>query len=171
MKKISIGSTAAFVALTISGCMASPVVEEENIGIDSEALSAGGDCPFPPEYPPTDFPPPPPPPLGCPDYDYDGLCDDYDDLCLGTEIPEIVPLRGLAVNHFALKTGAIIGPDIVFDTRLPNGRLGPSEFTIWDTGGCSCEQILYALGGRYGQYKNGCSYGTMKQWVRFVNGF
>jgi hypothetical protein len=169
MKKRSIGSTAAFVALAISGCMASPVVEEENIGIDSEALTAG-DCPPhypPPDYPPTDLPPPPP---VCPDFDYDGVCDDYD-LCLYTEIPEIVvPTRGLAVNHFAITSGSIIDRALVFDTRLPHGQLGPSEFTIYDTGGCSCEQILDALGGRYGQYKNGCSYGTMKQWVRFASG-
>jgi len=162
MSKFGIGSTAAFVVLMASSCAALPDssdYDDENVGTDSEALIAGGGCP-PPLPPPPNYPPPPP----CPDYDYDGVCDEVD-FCLGTYIPEDVPIHGLAPNHFAL-----LDNDPVFDTFIPGG--GPERiFTIWDTGGCSCEQILYALGGRFGQYRNGCSYGTMKKWVRFVNGY
>jgi hypothetical protein len=161
MTKFMIGSTAAFVALMVTGCVVlpeSPDSDQENLGIESEALTADGYCPPGPEYP---EPVPPPP---CLDYDYDGVCDEID-FCLGTLIPEDVPYRGLKPNHFAL-----IDDDLVFDTIIPGG--GPERiFTIYDTGGCSCEQILYALGGRVGQYRNGCSYGTMKNWVRFVNGY
>ena len=160
MSKFGIASTAAFVVLMASSCADLPDssdYDDENVGTDSEALIAGGDCP-PPLPPPPNYPPPP-----CPDYDYDGVCDEID-FCLGTYIPEDVPLRGLAPNHFAL-----LDNDPIFDTFIPGG--GPERiFTIWDTGGCSCEQILYALGGRFGQYRNGCSYGTMKKWVRFVHG-
>lgn len=163
MRNFMIASTAVFFAATISSCAAYPELEDENIGTDEAALctstapSADG-CGCPHE------PPPPPPPL-CPDGDEDGdgICN-YDDACYGTVIPEDVPYHGLAVNHFALVDG-----DGIFDTIPPRG--GPERiFTIVDTAGCSCEQILYALGGRFGQYRNGCSYGTMLNWVRNVNG-
>jgi hypothetical protein len=141
--------------------MVSPDSEEEEIGIDEAALCGlptapldGCGCPAPP--PP--LPPPLPPP--CPDLDWDGICD-YEDICWGT-VEDFVPR--LAVNHFALFDVA----SGVFDTIPPGGpeRL----FTTYDTGGCSCEQILHILGGRFGQYRNGCSFGTMKYWVRLVNG-
>jgi|GEM_PF-6657899 len=166
MRKFSIGSTAVCISLAATSCAVSPDTEEENIGIDSEELSTSfaGDCPIPPPY----YPPPDLPPLpACYDDDYDGVCDDMD-ICPWT-VPDR-PLRGLGVNHFGVVTGAVIDGALVFDTRLPHGPLAPSAFTMYDTGGCSCEQILYSLGGRFGQYKNGCSYGTMKNWVRLVHG-
>ena len=78
------------------------------------------------------------------DIDGDGMGDN-EDLCPGTVIPEVVPTQGLGVNRFALVDG-----DGVFDTTLPPGGGGGSglSFTIEDTAGCSCEQIidLLALG-------------------------
>jgi len=163
MRHWTIVSIATVLSLAISSCVAAPDSEEENIGMDVAALctsttgSADG-CGCPHE-------PPPPVPAPCPDGDSDGdgICN-YDDACDGTVIPEDVPTHGLAVNHFAL-----VDHDGIFDTIPPRG--GPERiFTIADTAGCSCEQILYALGGRFGQYRNGCSYGTMLNWVRNVNG-
>jgi len=161
MSKFRIGSTAAFVVMLASSCAAlpdSPDYDDENVGTDSEELLTGGSCP--PPLPPG---PPPPPLCALGDKDYDGICDDID-FCWDTDIRDDLQMR-LAPNHFAL-----LDDDDIFDTIIP-GRGGPDRlFTIWDTGGCSCAQILYALGGRFGQYRNGCSYGTMKKWVRIVNG-
>ena len=97
------------------------------------------------------------------DRDEDGVPDDLD-VCLGTEIPESVPTRWLGVNHYALVDG-----DTVFDTNTPPGG-GPGDvFTIEDTGGCSCEQIIDALGLGNGHRKFGCSVGVMRDWVDAVN--
>jgi hypothetical protein len=52
--------------------------------------------------------------------------------------------------------------------RFPVGTGPEFEFTIQDTGGCSCEQIIerWALG--WGHTKFGCSTGAMLQWVAYV---
>lgn len=79
-----------------------------------------------------------------PDADQDGVLDEVD-VCLDTLIPESVPTRRLGVNRWAL-----VDEDEWFDTTPPpGGGGGPDfEFTILDTGGCSCEQIIeaWALG-------------------------
>ncbi len=92
------------------------------------------------------------------------------DYCPATEIPEKVPTVRLLLFHFALTDD-----DGVFDMRrFPFGRIVPSPFTVEDTAGCSCEQILDNLGsrkhGRFrkGQMKFGCSYGVLKWWMRRV---
>jgi hypothetical protein len=101
----------------------------------------------------------------CDDKDHDGVCKE-DDLCPHTEIPEDVPYGGsLNPNHFALVDG-----DNIFDTVLPNGQGPQRHYTLEDTGGCSCEQILDEKpGNNVGQYQHGCSVGTMDTWVASVN--
>ena len=95
------------------------------------------------------------------DLDADSVPDNLD-ACADTQIPEGVPTTRLNPNHYALVDG-----DGTFDTRVPPGRSGrmPS-FTIADTAGCSCEQIL-DRGGRLeaGERNFGCSPGTMKNWT------
>jgi len=93
------------------------------------------------------------------DADHDGVGDECNDRCLGTEIPEGAPKKELLPNHYALVDG-----DTTFDT---NG--GNSIFTIQQTAGCSCEQILVAQGFGKGQAKHGCSQGTMEDWILFVS--
>jgi len=90
---------------------------------------------------------------------------DGDDLCPDTVIPEAtVPSRTLGTNRFAL-----VDADTTFDTKAPRGR-GPQEtFTTTDTGGCSCEQIIDALGLGQGHVKFGCSLGVMRDWVSMAN--
>lgn len=90
---------------------------------------------------------------------------DGDDLCPGTVIPEAtVPSRSLGVNRFAL-----VDADTTFDTVSPRGR-GPQEvFTTTDTGGCSCEQIIDALGLGNGHSKFGCSLGAMRDWASMAS--
>jgi hypothetical protein len=58
---------------------------------------------------------------------------------------------------------ALVNSDGTFDTAAPPGRSGrmPS-FTIADTAGCSCEQILDRNGAlEAGERSFGCSVGTM----------
>jgi hypothetical protein len=97
------------------------------------------------------------------DSDGDGIADDRD-LCAATQAPEGVPTVRLGVNHFALVDG-----DSVFDTRPPAGGGPGVGFTLEDTGGCSCEQIIDRLGLGLGQRKHGCSVGTMQSWVSSVS--
>ncbi len=99
------------------------------------------------------------------DSDADGIPDDQD-LCAGTSIPEGVPTEGLGVNRWALVDG-----DGIFDTTPPSGGgSGPGYFfTIEDTRGCSCEQIIVNLGLGEGHRKHGCSNGAMLNWVDLVN--
>ncbi|MCB1037210.1 MAG: hypothetical protein KDD47_25500, partial [Acidobacteria bacterium] len=45
----------------------------------------------------------------------------------------------------------------------------PRSFTIEDTAGCSCEQIIEVLGLGNGHRQHGCSLGAMQRWVRLVS--
>jgi hypothetical protein len=100
------------------------------------------------------------------DADGDGIGDD-DDVCPDTAIPESVPTNHLGVNRWAL-----VDDDGVFDTvSPPGGGNGPDfEFTIGDTGGCSCEQIIEAMALGWGHAKSGCSTGALLQWISTVDG-
>jgi hypothetical protein len=116
--------------------------------------------PLPPLLPLPPEPLPPPPPPACLDADFDTICDDVD-FCLGTHIPEAAPYNRLLPNHFAL-----CDDNLIFDA-VQRGS-GPLRiYTIFDTAGCNCEQILDRLGGRY-QYNDGCSALTMETWIRIV---
>ena len=96
------------------------------------------------------------------DADADGVPDNLD-ACAETKIPEGVPTRGLNPNHYALVNG-----DGVFDTVAPKGRSSSMpSFSIADTRGCSCEQVLDRRGKlEAGERSFGCSPGTMKDWTR-----
>jgi predicted extracellular nuclease len=96
-----------------------------------------------------------------PDSDEDGVLDDAD-LCAGTVIPEGVSDGDLKPWHWALVDG-----DGTFDTRAAGKGPGVS-FTVEDTAGCSCTQILAAMGFGAGQEKHGCSTGTMQDWVALI---
>lgn len=93
------------------------------------------------------------------DSDADGLADD-NDRCPGTVIPETAPSQGLKPNHFVLADG-----DGIFDTT--GGISGP--FTIQQTAGCSCEQIIAQLGLGNGHRKHGCSKGSLEDWITLVS--
>ena len=75
------------------------------------------------------------------DSDDDGV-NDCDDLCLDTIIPEeTVPSKRLGTNRWAL-----FDDDLDFDTAPPNGKGPQRAFTMADTHGCSCEQIIEYCG-------------------------
>ncbi len=109
------------------------------------------------------------------DCDGDGVPDDQD-LCAGTVIPEGVPTKGLKKDRFAL-----VDLDGIFDTvdsdddsdsesdSDSDSDEGPTSFTVEDTAGCSCEQIIEVLDLGGGHRKHGCSLGIMRRWVAAVN--
>jgi hypothetical protein len=71
------------------------------------------------------------------DRDMDGVADS-DDACPDTAIPESVPTERLGTNRWALGDD-----DGVFDAGASSAG---GSFTVDDTGGCSCEQIIDRLG-------------------------
>jgi hypothetical protein len=113
--------------------------------------------------------------------DFDGdtigdACDDdidgdtvanADDFCPdNTVIHEGVPTMGyLKPNHWAL---TVTGNRFDFDT-VTKGKGPNRSYTIEDTAGCSCEQIIeiHELGD--GHMKHGCSISAMDDWLDFVN--
>jgi predicted extracellular nuclease len=99
------------------------------------------------------------------DLDDDGVVDNLD-FCPGTVIPESVPTQRLGTNRWAL-----VDEDGIFDTEKPNGRGGGLDrsFTLQDTAGCSCEQIIEELDLGKGHVKFGCSTGAMEDWIAEVS--
>ncbi len=97
------------------------------------------------------------------DSDGDGVTDDAD-VCPGTVIPEGAAFAGLGINRWALTD-----EDRIFDTSLPNGNGPGGSFDIFDTAGCSCEQIVERQSLGKGHLKFGCSLGEMEEWVELVS--
>jgi endonuclease/exonuclease/phosphatase family metal-dependent hydrolase len=97
------------------------------------------------------------------DEDADGVPND-NDVCPGTVIPEGVPTVRLGVNRWALTD-----EDGIFDTTSSRGRGPKLGFTVGDTAGCSCEQIIAELGVGNGHTMFGCSNGVMRNWVKLVS--
>lgn len=96
------------------------------------------------------------------DSDADGVPEDLD-LCPGTTIPESAPTAGLGPGRYALTD-----VDALFDT-VPKGRRSPAEpFSLADTAGCSCEQIVRALKLAKSHLKHGCDAAKMRRWVGLV---
>jgi hypothetical protein len=92
------------------------------------------------------------------DRDGDGVCGDVD-LCSGTVLPE-QPLFGLRINRFADIDG-----DGTFETRKPNGVIQEGPYSLDDTAGCSCAQIVDSLKLGVGHARFGCSREIMSYWV------
>ena len=97
------------------------------------------------------------------DSDGDGVLDNAD-FCPGTVIPETAPTMELRTNNFAL-----VDDDRIFDTKDPEGTGPQASFDIFDTAGCSCEQIVVEQELGKGHLKFGCSLGEMEEWVEMVN--
>jgi hypothetical protein len=58
--------------------------------------------------------------------------------------------------------------DGAFDTVTPKGK-GPNRaYSVEDTAGCSCTQIIEAQGLGAGHVKFGCSISAMDDWVSLV---
>jgi len=100
------------------------------------------------------------------DSDGDGV-PDSEDKCPDTVIPEGVPTDALRPNHYAQMDG-----DMYFETNTgsaSNPYITDSSYSIVDTYGCSCEQILYCKpGANNGEEKWGCTAGTMNVWTNQI---
>jgi predicted extracellular nuclease len=95
------------------------------------------------------------------DTDGDGFGDACDACAAATAIPEAAPTVQLLPNHYALVDG-----DETFDTVVPGKGKAPQQtFTLDDTRGCSCTDIVDALGLGHGHLMHGCSIGVMRDWV------
>jgi hypothetical protein len=98
------------------------------------------------------------------DDDLDGV-PNAGDFCSNTVIPESIPSASLTPNSWALVTG-----DFKFDTTIVGDSWGPNRsYTIEDTAGCSCEQIVAEQGLGDGHLIHGCSIGAMDNWVDMMN--
>lgn len=95
------------------------------------------------------------------DSDGDGV-NDSADACPDT-VPDS-PTRRLGTNRFADLDG-----DGVFETTRPNGQGPNKSYTVADTAGCSCAQIIEASDLGRGHEKFGCSISAMDEWVAAVN--
>jgi len=93
------------------------------------------------------------------DIDDDGICGDID-ICPGTVLPESVPTHGLGTNRFANTD-----TDIEFETTAPSGEGPQKSFSMEDTQGCSCEQIIDILALGKGHTKFGCSISAMEDFI------
>ena len=91
--------------------------------------------------------------------DEDFVADCIDE-CPNTSIPELsVPASGqLGENRWALFRGN-------FFTQAEPQSESKTQFSVLDTRGCSCEQIIEELGLGSGHIKQGCSTGVMLKWV------
>jgi predicted extracellular nuclease len=105
------------------------------------------------------------------DTDNDSIADSLD-MCPSTSVPETVPSKGLKPNRYAL-----MDDDSFFDTEVratgrfslnPNKGKAKAAFSLADTAGCSCEQIVEQLDLGNGHLDHGCSKGVMKVWAKQV---
>jgi hypothetical protein len=114
------------------------------------------------------------------DSDGDGVLDGAD-MCAGTVIPEGAAWKELKPGHWAL-----FDDDREFDTGSKKSKkskkskgskkVKPSDppYDIFDTAGCSCEQIVEEQHREHGhkpghtmdKIKFGCSEGEMKKWIK-----
>jgi len=92
------------------------------------------------------------------DSDNDSITDDLD-VCSDTSIPEKLYFERLKPNRFALADN-----DAIFDTFKSK-----QSFSLSDTAGCSCNQIVKAFGVGKQHLKYGCSLGIMERWVKQVS--
>ena len=93
------------------------------------------------------------------DSDGDGIVDTRD-LCPATQFPEPVLTSGaLGRNRWALDADGNF-------VQAPPQAGRKQTFTLSDTRGCSCEQIVAAAELGSGHLKNGCSTSAMINWVQ-----
>jgi hypothetical protein len=99
---------------------------------------------------------------GCTDTDYDSVCEP-NDFCPGTVLPEDVPTVELGMWRWADVDG-----DGVFDTTTSKGKGPKRSYTIEETAGCSCAQIIEELALGEGHVKFGCSISAMDEWLTII---
>lgn len=91
------------------------------------------------------------------------------DACADTLIPEAAPTVKLKPNHWALTSNGDLDVDFkLFNTMKSKSKGAGRSYSVGDTAGCSCEQIIVAQGLGKGQIKHGCSIETMDDWLELM---
>jgi acyl dehydratase len=99
------------------------------------------------------------------DDDNDGV-PNGSDVCPGTTIPESVPTISQYAGRYALGDD----DDTIFDTITDVWRPDPGPtFTLDDTAGCSCEQIIAIQNLPLINTQYGCDLNVMQDWVDLQN--
>lgn len=94
------------------------------------------------------------------DRDGDGF-EDWADACPAcTSRPEGAPLEYLGVGRWAL-----VDADDEFETVAAGKKPAPAPFTLVETGGCSCEQIVGATDAGDIHLRRGCATSLMEEWI------
>lgn len=97
------------------------------------------------------------------DIDEDGILN-VDDKCSETVLPESIPFKRLLKNRYS-----DIDADGVFET-MTDGDIIDSGYSLADTYGCSCEQILeHKPGKNMGEKFFGCTESTIETWIDQAN--
>jgi hypothetical protein len=95
------------------------------------------------------------------DPDVDGLCGG-DDLCPDS-VPDM-PTDGLGVNRWMVNAAG----EWMTQGNSGGGRGPAFEVTLWDTGGCNCNDIIDGLELGNGHSKKGCSKGALEDWLELI---
>ena len=99
-----------------------------------------------------------------PDDDNDGV-DDDSDMCLNLDLVDDVATGGLNPNHWMFDQAA----NTFITIKKGKGKGAGRSYSLQDTAGCLCEDIIVALELGKGHVKHGCSNSAMDDWVAFVN--
>jgi hypothetical protein len=86
------------------------------------------------------------------------------DRCPRTVLPEKVPTSTLGTGRLAN-----IDRDLALETKPAPAGPGEAGFTLLDTHGCSCEQIIAARGLGTDQKRFGCTRGTIRGFISQPN--
>jgi hypothetical protein len=86
------------------------------------------------------------------------------DRCPGTVLPETVPTSTLGTGRLANTDR-----DLALETKPAPAGPGEPGFTLLDTHGCSCEQIIAARGLGTDQKRFGCTRGTIRGFISQPN--
>lgn len=93
------------------------------------------------------------------DLDADGVVD-TDDLCANTIMPEKAPSLGLTTQRHVM-----LDDSGMFSTRAADGEIGHGTFSIGDTAGCSCAQLIESMGLGDSHTRFGCTAFALQEWI------
>ena len=82
------------------------------------------------------------------------------DFCTRTRLPAKVPTVRLGRGRFSNTD-----KDLAFETKPPPAGPGEPGFTLLDTAGCSCGQIIARRTLGAGQREIGCSRGVIEEFI------
>lgn len=97
-------------------------------------------------------------PLEAFDFDGDGVGDNGD-RCAATVLPDPVATQGLGQNRWMVDADGI---------WITNAKKIKKQYTLADTGGCGCADIMDAMELGNGHLKFGCASGVLDDWMALI---